>query len=109
MAKIICTGSLMDGLAIDLVKYAGLGSLSEIQSDLLWSNNTDISIVQQCSFAELVVTGDFDSFPGRSTYSRTYLAPPPRTVRCRNIRIKNGSVQEQEVFPRLAQACRPSR
>jgi hypothetical protein len=66
MAKIICTGSLMDGLAIDLVKYAGLGSLSEIQSDLLWSNNTDISIVQQCSFAELVVTGDFDSFPGRS-------------------------------------------
>ena len=66
MATIICTGSLMDGLSINLVKYAGIENLSDSEAEVLWSEHTDISIVEQCSHAELVVTGEFDEMPGQS-------------------------------------------
>ena len=66
MATIICTGSLMDGLSINLVKYAGIENLSDSEEEVLWSEHTDISIVEQCSHAELVVTGEFDEMPGQS-------------------------------------------
>ena len=66
MTTIICTGSLMDGLSINLVKYAGIENLSDSEEEVLWSEHTDISIVEQCSHAELVVTGEFDEMPGQS-------------------------------------------
>ena len=66
MATIICTGSLMDGLSINLVKYAGIENLSDSEEEVLWSEHTDISIIEQCSHAELVVTGEFDEMPGQS-------------------------------------------
>ena len=66
MTTIISTGSLMDGLSINLVKYAGIENLSDSEEEVLWSEHTDISIVEQCSHAELVVTGEFDEMPGQS-------------------------------------------
>ena len=66
MATTICTGSLMDGLTINLVEYAGIENLSDSEEETLWSEHSDISIVEQCSHAELVVTGEFDEMPGQS-------------------------------------------
>ena len=66
MSKTVCTGSLMDGLSIDLIKYAEISALSDNEEDLLWSDHTDISIVNECTHAELVVTGEFDEIPGQS-------------------------------------------
>jgi len=66
MVTVVCNGSLMDGLPIDLVRYCGLAALSEAQEDLLWAENSDIDLVNQCSSAELVVTGDIDEMPGQS-------------------------------------------
>ena len=66
MITVVSNGSLMDGLSIDLVRYCGLAVLFEAQEDLLWAENTDIDLVNQCSSAELVVTGDFDEIPGQS-------------------------------------------
>ena len=56
----------MDGLSIDLIKYAEISALSDNEEDLLWSDHTDISIVNECAHAELVVTGEFDEIPGQS-------------------------------------------
>ena len=66
MATTICTGSLMDGLTINLVEYVGIENLSDSEEETLWSEHSDISIVEQCSHAELVVTGEFDEMPGQS-------------------------------------------
>jgi hypothetical protein len=66
MATTICTGSLMDGLTINLVEYAGIENLSDSEEETLWSEHSDISIVEQCSHAELVVTGELDEMPGQS-------------------------------------------
>jgi hypothetical protein len=66
MTETICYGSLMDGLSIDLIEYSEISTLSESEEDLLWSENTDISIINQSSRAELVVTGEFDEIPGQS-------------------------------------------
>ena len=66
MATTICTGSLMDGLTINLVEYAGIENLSDSEEETLWSEHSDISIVEQCSHAELVVTGEIDEMPGQS-------------------------------------------
>ena len=66
MATTICTGSLVNGLSIDLVKYAGIEDLFDSEEEALWSEHSDISIVEQCSNAELVVTGEIDEMPGQS-------------------------------------------
>jgi hypothetical protein len=66
MATTICTGSLMDGLTINLGEYAGIENLSDSEEETLWSEHSDISIVEQCSHAELVVTGELDEMPGQS-------------------------------------------
>ena len=66
MATTICTGSLMNGLSIDLVEYAGIEDLFDSEEEALWSEHSDISIVEQCSHAELVVTGEIDEMPGQS-------------------------------------------
>ena len=66
MSMTVCTGSLMNGLSIDLIKYAEISALSDDEEDLLWSDHTDISIVNECTHAELVVTGEFDQLPGQS-------------------------------------------
>ena len=66
MTKTVCTGSLMDGLSINLIKYSEISALSDSEEDLLWSDHTDISIVNECTHAELVVTGEFDEIPGQS-------------------------------------------
>ena len=66
MTKTVCTGSLMDGLSINLIKYSEISALSDSEEDLLWSDHTDISIVNECTHAEVVVTGEFDEIPGQS-------------------------------------------
>ena len=66
MVTVVCNGSLMDGLPIDLVRYCGLAALSEAQEDLLWNTISDLELVNQCDSAELVVTGDIDEMPGQS-------------------------------------------
>ena len=66
MSMTVCTGSLMNGLSIDLIKYAEISALSDDEEDLMWSDHTDISIVNECTHAELVVTGEFDQLPGQS-------------------------------------------
>ena len=62
----VCTGDLIDGLDIDLVKYSGIGTLSDEQHDKLWAEMTDINLVEMCDNCELLETGEWDS-PGQST------------------------------------------
>ena len=53
-------------MAVSGIKYAEISALSDNEEDLLWSDHTDISIVNECTHAELVVTGEFDEIPGQS-------------------------------------------
>ena len=62
----VCYGDLMDGLSIDIVKYSGIEPLTDDQSDKLWSETTDISLVEMCDNCELIETGERDA-PGAST------------------------------------------
>ena len=48
MVTVVCNGSLMDGLPIDLVRYCGLAALSEAQEEHLWNTISDIELDKQC-------------------------------------------------------------
>lgn len=62
----VCYGDLLDGLSIDIVKYSEIEPLSDDQYDKLWSEMTDIRLVEMCDNCELIETGEHDA-PGAST------------------------------------------
>lgn len=61
----ICTGSLMDGLSIDIFAWAGL-SLSDAQRDKIASSHSDLEVLQLCVNCDWEVSGEVDEIPGQS-------------------------------------------
>ncbi len=62
----ICTGSLMDGMSIDVVRWCGFSDLSDEQYDHLWNSITEIGLFEDCGSCEVIETGDIDEVPGQS-------------------------------------------
>jgi len=63
----VCDGDIVDGLEIDLIEFSGITTLTEEQEDKLWSQATDIQLVERCVECELVFTGEKDDVPSQST------------------------------------------
>lgn len=66
MRTIICTGSLMDGVNIDLPRWCGLPDLSDEEYDHLWNNITELNLFEECGSCEVIDTGESDEVPGQS-------------------------------------------
>ena len=68
----VFTGSLMDGLRTpdgpfaDLVQWCGLPELTDNEHDKLWGATSDISIIQNCAYADWEDTGEDDTKPMQS-------------------------------------------
>lgn len=61
----ICTGSLMDGLSIDIFAWAGL-NLSDAQRDKIASSYSDLEVLRHCVYCDWEVSGEVDEIPGQS-------------------------------------------
>ena len=63
----ICNGSLMNGIDIDLLEWAGI-DCTEDERDELWSEYSEIGLLNECSSAYLDYNDDddFDELPGYS-------------------------------------------
>ena len=63
----ICNGSLMNGIDIDLLEWAGI-DCTEDERDELWSEYTEIGLLNECSSAYLDYNDgdDFNELPGYS-------------------------------------------
>ena len=61
-ATFVCTADLYDGLAIDIIAYAGLSPLSAEQATHLWEQITELQLIEE-SGGELRITSE-DSTPG---------------------------------------------
>lgn len=64
--KVICTGSLMDGVNINVLTWCGLSDLSDEQQDKLWNSITELNLFECCSSCEVIQTGEIDEMPGQS-------------------------------------------
>ena len=47
--RIICAGTMIDGLDIDIVKYAGIKNLTAEQYDILHDEVTDVELLTFCT------------------------------------------------------------
>ena len=47
--RIICAGTMIDGLDIDIVKYAGIKNLTAEQYDMLHDEVTDVELLSFCT------------------------------------------------------------
>ncbi len=64
--KLICTGSLMDGVHINVLTWCGLSDLSDEQQDKLWNTVNELHLFECCSSCEVIQTGEIDEMPGQS-------------------------------------------
>lgn len=64
--KVICTGSLMDGVNINVLTWCGLSDLSDEQQDKIWDTITELELFECCSSCEVIQTGEIDEMPGQS-------------------------------------------
>ena len=64
--KLICTGSLMDGVHINVLTWCGLPHLSDEQHDILGNAMTELDLFECCSSCEVIQTGEIDEIPGQS-------------------------------------------
>ena len=61
-ANFVCTADLYDGLAIDIIAYAGLPPLSDEQEIHLWEQVAELQLVEE-NGGELRITSE-DPTPG---------------------------------------------
>ena len=47
--SIICAGTMLGGFEIDIVKYAGLGNLTDEQYDIFNDEMSDVGLLDFCS------------------------------------------------------------
>jgi hypothetical protein len=75
----IFSGSISDGLSIDLPEWAGL-KLTDDQHDQLWSEYDEQSLLELCDEAEIVIENAVDDHaPGMNdTYYSVYCNDPKR-------------------------------
>ena len=59
-AIIICNGSNMEDLDIDIFDWCGLGHLDDEEQDKFFWNNTALNVFQNCTNIEYEVTGETD-------------------------------------------------
>ncbi len=64
--KVICNGSLMDGVDINVLTWCGLSDLSDDQHDKLWNYMTELNLFECCSSCEVIQTDEIDEMPGQS-------------------------------------------
>ena len=46
---VICSGTMLEGFDVDIVKYAGLGNLTDEQYDALHDEMNDVDLLNFCS------------------------------------------------------------
>ena len=61
----VCNGSLMDGLDIDLLDWAGI-DYTDDEYEKFWEDVNDRKIMDDCDNSEFEVTGEIDEIPGQS-------------------------------------------
>jgi hypothetical protein len=66
MNYVICRGSLMDGVDINILTWCGLSELSNIQEERLWEEIGEIELFENCHSCEVIETSEIDEMPGQS-------------------------------------------
>ena len=66
-ATFICTADLYDGLAIDIIAYAGLPPLSAEQETHLWEQVAELQLIEE-NGGELRITSENPAPEGTITY-----------------------------------------
>ena len=96
----ICSGSLMDGIDIDLLEWAGI-DCTEDESEELWSEYSPIGLLRECANAYIEYSDD-DEFDERPGYSDRYF----------NVEVigdpNNLKKEIKELFYSVIQAKKPS-
>ena len=98
--RIICAGTMLGGFEIDIVKYAGLGNLTDEQYDIFNDEMNDVDLLSFCSNYHLNPHDDEDvasvedqDFFYLATYNEAAFKAELRLKICEilNITAENGA------------------